>query len=125
GLLRALRIAERRAALRGLSVDPRRGHEPPPPLDSRRLAARRVVAVARPRSRQRPREEPAFRALALEALRQPATQPRAAGVDRDAAPRMDRAPRCLALDADSARDSRAALGERLCPRAAAQARGDA
>ena len=40
GLLRALGTVERRPALRGISVDLRRRHEPPASLDSRRLATR-------------------------------------------------------------------------------------
>ena len=54
GLLRALRAAERRAAVRGVSVDLRRGRQPPAPLDSRRLAARGLAAAARARPRQAP-----------------------------------------------------------------------
>ena len=46
GLLRAIGVAERRAVVRGVSVDLSRGHQPPPPLDSRRLAARGLAAAA-------------------------------------------------------------------------------
>ena len=53
-LLRALGAAERRAAVRGVSVDLQRRHEPPPPLDSRRLAAGGLAAAARARPRPAP-----------------------------------------------------------------------
>ena len=67
---------ERRGAVRGLSVPLQRRREPPPPLDSRRLADRRVAAAARARARTRRRiAESALGAVALEDLRQPAAQP--------------------------------------------------
>ena len=46
-LLCALRAAERRGAVRGVSVALQRGREPPPPLDPRRLADRALAAAAR------------------------------------------------------------------------------
>ncbi len=67
-----------------------RGHEPPAPLDSRRLAARGMAAAvgARPR-REAPRES-AVGPVAVEDLRQPAPQPRAGRVDAAAPARVDR-----------------------------------
>ncbi len=60
-------------------------------------------------------------ALAVEALRQPAAQPRPAGTDAAAAARMDRAPPRLAVDVGGDRDPAASIGERLRRRSAAQA----
>ena len=76
GLLRAIRVVERRAVVRGVSVDLWRGHQPPAPLDSRRLAAAGVAASARARPRQAPAAQSAVGAFAVEALRQPAAQSR-------------------------------------------------
>ncbi len=122
GLLRAVGAAERRAAVRGIPVDLRRGHQAPAPLDARRLATRRLAAESRPRPRQTQGEQSAVAAFAVEALRQPAAQSRPGRVDRAAAARVDRASPRVAVDAGGARDPAASFGERVRPRPAAEAR---
>ena len=53
-LLCPLRAAERRAVVRGIPVPLQRGREPPPPLDSRRLADCALAAARRSRPRRAP-----------------------------------------------------------------------
>src|SRR5690606_27128695 len=81
--LRACRTGQRRAAVRGLSVAIRTRRQAPAPLDPRRLAAAAVAAALGACWRGRPRTLPAVDALARQAARQPAPQPRAGG-DGDA-----------------------------------------
>ncbi len=113
GLLRPVGPLERRAVVRGISVDLQRRHGSPSPVDSRRLAARGLAAAARSRPRPTPGQESAVRAFTLEALRQPAAQPRPGGADARAPARMDRASACLVVDAGGARGSAASIGLRL------------
>ena len=83
------------------------------PLDSRRLAAGRVAAAARARTRQAPTAKSFVGTFAVEAFRQPAAQSRPGGIDAAAAARLDRASACLAVDAGCDRDPLASVGERL------------
>ena len=111
-LLRALGTPLRRRGVRGLSGGLWHRRPPPPSLDSRRLAAARVAAAARARSRGPSPSEPDVRAFAMETLRQPAPQPRACRLDAAAAARVDRAGASVAVDPCRAGDPAAAVGER-------------
>ena len=113
GLLRPVGAPERRAVVRRISVDLQRRHGSPPPVDSRRLAARWLAPAARSRPRPAPGQESAVRAFPLEALRQPAAEPRPRGAHAPSPARMDRASACLVVDAGGARGSAAAIGLRL------------
>ena len=64
-------------AVRGISVALQRRCRAPPPLDPRRLAARRLAAPARADAGRTPRAQSAVVVVAVEDLRQPAAQPRA------------------------------------------------
>ncbi len=88
-LLCALRPAERRGAVRGISVALQRGREPPPPLDPRRLADRALVAAARAGGRRSSAQESALVAVAVEDSRQPAPQRRARRTGGAAVRRLD------------------------------------
>ena len=89
GVLRPLRVVERRALVRGVSDPLRRRRQPPLPLDSRRLAARRLAAAAGARPRRAAPAQSAVAAVALEAVRQPAPQPGAGGPDGPVAAGLD------------------------------------
>src|SRR5204863_4691391 len=115
-------VVERRAALRGIPVELRRGHEPPPPLDPGRLAACGLAPVASARPRKAPPRQSAVGAFAVEAPRQPAPEPGADGVDAAVAPGMERASASRVLDPDGGRNTRDPMGGRRGPRPAAQAR---
>ncbi len=121
GLLRAIRVVERRAIVRGVPVDLCRGHPTPASLDSRRLATGGMAAAARARPRQAPPEKSVVDAFAVEAVRQPATQFRPGGVDSAAAARMGRPSACLAMDPDRDRDPGASAGECVRPGLVAEA----
>ena len=119
---RAGGTAERCEPVRGIPVQLPRGRKPPPPLDPRGLADRRVAAVARSRSRRRPPQEPALRALPMEDLRQSSAQPRAFRVDAPAAGGLDLPVRRLVWTAVGGRDPPASFGVGLRPRAVPEAR---
>ena len=122
-LLRAVGAAERRAAVRGVSVDatPRTSAGGTAGSAATGSCSRWLLPM-RARPRQAAAAESAVGALALEALRQPAAQPRPAGADAAAAARLDRAAARLAVDAGGDRGPAAAVGLRLRRRPAAQAR---
>ncbi len=113
---RAGGTAERCEPVRGVPVQLPRGRKPPPPMDPRGLADRRVAAVARSRSRRRPPQEPALRALPMEGLRQSSAQPRAFRVDAPAAGGLDLPARRLVLDRVGSRDPPASFGDGFRPR---------
>ncbi len=102
-LLRPRRAVERRAVVRGIPGPLRRRRQPPPPLDPRRLAARGLAAAVGARARRAAPEESALGAVALEAVRQPAPQPGAGGVDAAVAAGLDGVFVDLVLDPGGAR----------------------
>ena len=83
-LLRALGTAQRCAGVRGISGHVQRRREPPPSLDSRRLAIGPLAAALGSRRRGAARE-PDQRAVPMETLRQSSPQPGARGADLVAA----------------------------------------
>src|SRR5690242_20473463 len=96
-MLCALGPAERRGALRGISVSVQCRCQPPAPLDSGGLADCAMAAAARSRP-ERPPEQSAFRPLPLEDFRQPPAQSRAFRNDAAVAAWLDGFVSGLVLD---------------------------
>ena len=122
GLLRAFGVVERRRAVRRVSRDLWRRHEPPPSLGSRRLGAGGMAVVAGAGSRAAPGAQSAVGPLAMEALRQPPAQRGPGGADAAAAGGMDDASACVAVDAGRGRGRAPAYRERAPAGTRAQAR---
>ncbi len=98
--------AERRGAVRGISVQLQRGREPPPPLDPRATGRLPLAAAARTRPariRCRTAAESAIGAVAMENLRQPAAQSGSRGIDAAVAAGLDRLVAELVLDLGGSR----------------------
>ena len=87
--LRPLGAGDRRGAVRGSPRQLRRRDEPPPPLDPRRLADRRLAPAARARAGREAAAQHAPGAVPVEDTRQPAAQPRSAGAAAAAGRRLD------------------------------------
>ena len=122
GLLRARGAGERCTVVRELSVPLQDGREPAPALDSRRLAARGVAARDGSGRGCAPSQESALAAVAMEAVRQPAAQPRSGGAGAAIAARMDGPCAGLAVDLAGVRHHPRSIFVRLDRRALAQAR---
>ena len=120
-LLPAGRAAERRSGVRGVPGSVRRRRPPPLPLDSRGLAALALAAARRSRPGRAAAEEPALRAVPMEAVRQSSTQPRTWGVGGPADPVVGRPLAHLVVDPGRRRLDRPPVPRRIGPRRGAEA----
>src|SRR5437867_7937173 len=97
-MLRARGAAKRCAVIRRIPIALQRGREPPPSLDSGRLADCTMAAAARSTLRRPLSGKSDFATVPVEDSRQPAAEPRTCGTDSSSAARMDRLAASLALD---------------------------